>query len=180
MNSLKEHYQSKVVPELKKDFRLKNNLAVPGIEKVVVNMGVGKAIDDKGELEKAARDLEKITGQKPKVCRARQSIAGFGLREGKAIGLKVTLRGERMWSFLSRLINVALPRRRDFRGLSRKSFDGRGNYSIGIKEQRIFPAINPDKLDELRGFEITIVTTATTNKESEKLLEYLGFPFREE
>jgi large subunit ribosomal protein L5 len=180
VKSLREYYQEKVIPELKQDLGVANDLAVTRIEKVVVNMGVGKALDDKGVLEPAARDLKKITGQVPKVCRARRSIAGFGLREGKAIGLKVTLRGEKMWAFLSRLIGVALPRRRDFRGLSRESFDGRGNYTVGIKEQRIFPAIDADELDELRSFEVTIVTTATNDKDGEKLLEYLGFPFREE
>ncbi len=180
MNRLKKYYQEKSVPALEEELGLENNLAVPQIEKVVINMGVGKALDDSKELDLAAKDLEKIAGQKPRVCRAHKSIAGFGLREGKEIGLKVTLRGEKMWSFLQRLISVALPRRRDFQGLSRKSFDGRGNYTLGIKEQRIFPEIDAEDMDKLRGFEISIVTTADTNEEGEKLLEYLGFPFKKQ
>ncbi len=180
MNDLKKHYQEKVISALKEELGLAKDLAVPQVEKIVVNMGVGRATDDSKELELAKKDLRKITGQEPKICKAKKSIAGFGLREGKEIGLKVTLRGEKMWAFLQRLVHVALPRRRDFQGMPRKSFDGRGNYTLGVKEQRIFPEIDAEEMDKLRGFEVTIVTTADTNKEGEKLLEYLGFPFKKE
>lgn len=178
MNRLKEYYQKEVVPALMKSLGLDNVMQVPKIQKVVVNIGLGEALDNPKALEAASADLMAITGQKPVITKARRSIAAFKLREGRAIGAKVTLRGERMWSFLDRLMNVALPRVRDFRGVSRDAFDGRGNYTLGLREQLIFPEIEYDKIDKIRGMEITIVTTAKSDDHAAALLEMLGMPFR--
>ncbi|MEJ5314855.1 MULTISPECIES: 50S ribosomal protein L5 [Anaerolinea] len=178
MNRLKEYYQKEVVPALMKSLGLDNVMQVPKIQKVVVNIGLGEALDNPKALETASADLMAITGQKPVITKARKSIAAFKLREGRAIGAKVTLRGERMWSFLDRLMNVALPRVRDFRGVSRDAFDGRGNYTLGLREQLIFPEIEYDKIDKIRGMEITIVTTAKSDDHAAALLEMLGMPFR--
>ncbi len=175
---LKKKYQEEVVPALMKKFGYKNVMEVPKIEKIVVNMGVGEAVQNIKELENAMNDLALITGQKPSVRRAKRSEAGFKLRKGMPIGAKVTLRRDRMWDFLDRLISMALPRVRDFKGLSPKSFDGRGNYNFGLEEQTVFPEIDYDKVDKIRGMNITIVTTAETDEEAKALLEALGFPFR--
>jgi len=177
---LRKHYDDKVVPELKKRFSYSNHMQVPRFEKIVVNMGVGRATQQPSLLEGAVRDLTTITGQKPLVTRAKKSIAGFKLREGNSIGAKVTMRGDRMWEFLDRLISVAIPRVRDFRGLSPTSFDGRGNYTFGVTEQLIFPEIDYDKIDTTRGMDITIVTTARIDAHGKALLEAFGFPFRRE
>jgi len=174
---MKERYQEDVAPALTKDFGLENPMQVPRIEKVVVNIGVGEALDNAKSLDAAVDELTLITGQKPVVTKARRSIAAFKLREGRAIGVKVTLRGARMWSFLDRLINVALPRTRDFRGVSGDSFDGRGNYTLGVREQIIFPEIQYDKIDKVRGFEVTIVTTAPNDEQARRLLQLMGMPF---
>ncbi|SMO63113.1 LSU ribosomal protein L5P [Balnearium lithotrophicum] len=175
---LRKKYQEEVVPSLMKKFGYKNVMEVPRIEKIVVNMGVGEAVQNIKELENAMNDLALITGQKPSVRRAKRSEAGFKLRKGMPIGAKVTLRRDRMWDFLDRLISMALPRVRDFKGLSPKSFDGRGNYNFGLEEQTVFPEIDYDKVDKIRGMNITIVTTAETDEEARALLEALGFPFR--
>jgi large subunit ribosomal protein L5 len=175
---LKKKYQEEVVPSLMKKFGYKNIMEVPRIEKIVINMGVGEAVQNIKELENAMNDLALITGQKPSVRRAKRSEAGFKLRKGMPIGAKVTLRRDRMWDFLDRLISMALPRVRDFKGLSPKSFDGRGNYNFGLEEQTVFPEIDYDKVDKIRGMNITIVTTAETDEEARALLEALGFPFR--
>jgi large subunit ribosomal protein L5 len=159
---------------------LKNVMEVPRIRKVIINIGVGEALDNAKALDAAVGDLTQIAGQKPVITKARKSIANFKLREGRAIGVKVTLRGERMWSFLDRLMNIALPRVRDFRGISPNSFDGRGNYTLGLREQLVFPEIEYDKIDKLRGMEITIVTNARNDAESRQLLSMLGMPFRKE
>jgi large subunit ribosomal protein L5 len=177
---LKERYRSEVAPALMKALNLKNVMEVPRIEKVVVNIGVGEAIDNAKSLDAAVVDLNLIAGQKPIISKARKSIANFKLREGRAIGAKVTLRGERMWSFLDRLMNIALPRVRDFRGVSPNSFDGRGNYTLGFREQLIFPEIEYDKIDKLRGLEVTIVTSARNDDHGRQLLQMLGMPFRKE
>lgn len=177
---LKERYKEEVVPALIKAFNMDNVMRVPRISKVVVNIGVGEALDNAKALDAAVADLTQITGQKPIIQKARQSIAAFKLREGRAIGVKVTLRGERMWSFLDRLMNIALPRVRDFRGVSANSFDGRGNYTLGLREQLVFPEIEYDKIDKLRGLEVTIVTTARSDDEARLLLQMLGMPFRKE
>jgi large subunit ribosomal protein L5 len=174
---LKEWYQNEVISRMMKDFGLDNPMQVPRIEKIVVNVGVGEAIDNAKALDAAVEDITTITGQKPIVTKARKSIATFKLREGLSIGVKVTLRGDRMWSFFDRLINVALPRTRDFRGVSPNSFDGRGNYTIGLREQLIFPEIDYDKIDKVRGFEVTIVTSAPDDEKGRRLLEMLGMPF---
>jgi large subunit ribosomal protein L5 len=176
---LKELYRNEVVPQLIKEFGYSNIMQVPRILKVSVNTGVGEALDNAKALDGAVADLTAITGQKPVITRARKSIANFKLREGRAIGVMVTLRGERMWSFLDRLINLALPRTRDFRGISPRGFDGRGNFTLGLKEQLIFPEIQYDKIDKLRGLEITVVTTAQTDEEARRLLRLLKFPFKE-
>ncbi|NPD31212.1 50S ribosomal protein L5 [Eggerthellaceae bacterium zg-1084] len=176
---LKERYKSEIVAKLQDELGLGNVNQVPKLEKIVVNMGVGGAASDSKLLDAAIADLRTITGQQPCVTRARKSIAGFHIREGQAIGAKVTLRGDRMWEFLDRLLSVALPRVRDFRGISRKSFDGRGNYSLGITEQLIFPEIDYDKVDRTRGMDITFVTTAGNNEGALALLKALGFPFKE-
>jgi large subunit ribosomal protein L5 len=175
---LKKKYKEEVVPALMKKFGYKNVMQVPKIEKIVVNMGVGEAVQNIKELENAMNDLALITGQKPSVRRAKRSEAGFKLRKGMPIGAKVTLRRDRMWDFLDRLISMALPRVRDFKGLSPKSFDGRGNYNFGLEEQTVFPEIDYDKVDKIRGMNITIVTSAKTDEEAKALLEALGFPFR--
>jgi large subunit ribosomal protein L5 len=175
---LRERYKQEVVPALMQEFGYKNRLQVPRIEKLVVNIGVGEALDNAKALDGAVEDLRVITGQQPIITRAKKSIATFKLREGRAIGVKVTLRGERMWSLLDRLMNIALPRVRDFRGVPAK-LDGRGNYTIGLQEQLIFPEIQYDRIDKVRGMEITIVTTANTDEEGRRLLKLLGMPFRE-
>lgn len=178
MEVLKEKYIKEVVPAMMRKFGYKNPMAVPKIEKIVVNIGVSEAVQNPGAIEAAARDLAIITGQKPIVRKARKSIANFHLRKGMPIGLKVTLRGERMYAFLYKLINLALPRVRDFSGVSPNSFDGRGNYSLGLKEQLVFPEIEYDKIDRIRGMDITIVTTAKTDEEAKELLALLGMPFK--
>ncbi len=175
---LKEKYENEVVPALMEEFGYTNPMQVPRIEKVVLNIGVGEAKENAKVLEYAQRDLATIAGQKPIVTRARKSIAGFRLREGMPIGVKVTLRKDRMWAFLDRLMNVALPRVRDFRGVSPNAFDGRGNYTLGLREQLIFPEIDYDKIDKIRGLEVTIVTTAKTDEPARRLLALLGMPFR--
>jgi large subunit ribosomal protein L5 len=180
MHILKERYLNEVTPALTKSLSLSNDMEVPRVTKVVVNIGVGEALENAKALDAAVSDLTLITGQKPVVTKARKSIANFKLREGRAIGVKVTLRGERMWSFLDRLMNVALPRVRDFRGISPNSFDGRGNYTLGLREQLVFPEIDYDKIDKVRGLEIAIVTTARTDEEGRQLLEMLGMPFKKE
>jgi large subunit ribosomal protein L5 len=177
---LKVRYDAQVRDQLKVGLALPNIMMVPRLEKIVINMGVGRATQQQSLLEGAVRDLTVIAGQKPLVTRAKKSIAGFKLREGNAIGAKVTLRGDRMWEFFDRLISLAIPRIRDFRGLNPASFDGRGNYTFGVTEQLIFPEIDYDKIDSPRGMDITIVTTARTDAEGRALLESFGFPFRRE
>jgi large subunit ribosomal protein L5 len=174
---LKEHYQSDVLPAMMKEFDLENPMEVPKVTKIVVNVGVGEAIDNAKALDATVQDISTITGQHPVVTKARKSIANFKVREGRSIGVKVTLRGGRMWSFLDRLMNVALPRTRDFRGVSPNSFDGRGNYTLGVREQLIFPEIDYDSIDKIRGFEVTIVTTAPNDEQGRRLLQLLGMPF---
>jgi large subunit ribosomal protein L5 len=176
---LKTRYRDEVVPALKSQFGYANPMQVPGLTKIVVNMGVGMAARDAKLMDGAVRDLTMITGQKPLVQRARKSIAQFKLREGMPIGAKVTLRGDRMWEFLDRLLTLALPRIRDFRGLSDRQFDGKGNYTFGLTEQSMFHEINPDSIDRPRGMDITVVTTAATDDEGRALLRALGFPFRD-
>ena len=177
MNRMQEKYNNEVVPALRKAFDLKNIMQVPRIQKVVVNIGMGEAMDNPKALEAAVSDLTTITGQKPIMTKARKSIANFKLREGRLIGTKVTLRGERMWSFLDRLLSTALPRVRDFRGVSGNAFDGRGNYTLGLRDQLIFPEIEYDKIDKLRGMEVTIVTTAKNDDQARTMLQLLGMPF---
>lgn len=177
---MKDRYQNEVVPALMKALKLVNVMEAPRVEKVVVNIGLGEALDNAKALDAAVGDLNLITGQKPIVTKARKSIANFKLREGRAIGAKVTLRGERMWAFLDRLMNIALPRVRDFRGVSADSFDGRGNYTLGLREQLVFPEIEYDKIDKLRGLEVTIVTSATNDDHGRQLLQMLGMPFKKE
>jgi large subunit ribosomal protein L5 len=178
MTRLQQYYREKVVPRLTAELGLKNLMQVPRITKITVNMGVGEAVADRKVMDAAVADLAKITGQKPLVCKSKKSIASFKLREGIAVGCKVTMRGARMYEFLDRLISIAMPRIRDFRGVSPRSFDGRGNYSLGVKEQIIFPEIQYDQVDQLRGMDITITTTATDNKQGRALLEAFSFPFR--
>jgi large subunit ribosomal protein L5 len=178
MANMKELYKSEVVPALQKEFDYKSVMQVPKIEKITLNMGVGEALADKKMLENAIADLEKLAGQKPVTTKARKSVAGFKVREGYPIGCKVTLRGERMWEFFERLVGIAIPRIRDFRGLNAKSFDGRGNYSMGVKEQIIFPEIDYDKVDKIRGLDITITTSAATDDEGRALLRAFNFPFK--
>ncbi|HRV91228.1 MAG TPA: 50S ribosomal protein L5 [Anaerolineae bacterium] len=178
MLQLKDKYKQNVVPAMVKDFDYKNVNQVPRVTKVVVNVGLGEALQNAKVLEKASDEVALITGQKPIITRAKKSIATFRLREGNPIGIKVTLRGGRMWSFLDRLLNVALPRQRDFRGLSPDSFDGRGNYTVGLREQLVWPEIEYDKIDKVRGMEISIVTTAETDEEGRRLLDLMGMPFR--
>ncbi|MDP9316049.1 MAG: 50S ribosomal protein L5 [Chloroflexota bacterium] len=176
---LKEKYQREIVPALTKEFNYRNPMEVPKVEKVVINIGMGEALQNAKSMDAALSDLTAIAGQKPVVTRARKSIANFKLREGQPIGAMVTLRGERMYEFLDRLISIALPRIRDFRGVSRRSFDGRGNYSIGLREQIVFPEIDYDKVDKLRGLEVAIVTTARNDNEGFALLKNMGMPFRD-
>ena len=177
MNRLQDKYNKEVVPALRKSFEFKNIMQVPRVEKVVVNIGLGEAMDNPKALEAAVNDLTIITGQKPIMTKARKSIANFKLREGRLIGTKVTLRGDRMWAFLDRLMTTALPRVRDFRGVSANAFDGRGNYTLGLKDQLIFPEIEYDKIDKLRGMEVTIVTTAKDDNQARAMLQALGMPF---
>jgi large subunit ribosomal protein L5 len=179
MPRLKTRYREEIVAALRERFTYSNPMQVPGVVKVVVNMGVGEAARDAKLMEGAVRDLAAITGQKPLVRRARKSVAQFKLREGMSIGAKVTLRGDRMWEFLDRLLTIALPRIRDFRGLSPTQFDGQGNYTFGLTEQSMFHEINPDTIDRQRGMDITVVTSATTDEEGRALLRRLGFPFKE-
>jgi large subunit ribosomal protein L5 len=176
---LKQRYRAEILPALRDQFEFANVMQVPGVVKVVVNMGVGDAARDAKLIDGAVRDLATITGQKPLVQKARKSIAQFKLREGMPIGAKVTLRGDRMWEFLDRLLTIALPRIRDFRGLSPKQFDGNGNYTFGLNEQSMFHEIDVDKIDRQRGMDITVVTTAKTDEEGRALLKQLGFPFKE-
>lgn len=178
MAKLHDLYKQEVIKALTEKFGYKTIMQVPRIEKITLNMGVGEAVADKKVLENAARDMTAIAGQKPLITKVRKSVAGFHIREGYPIGCKVTLRGERMWEFLERLIVIAIPRIRDFRGLSAKSFDGRGNYSMGVREQIIFPEIDFDKVDTVRGLDITITTTAKSDEEGRALLEAFNFPFR--
>lgn len=178
MAKLHDIYRQEVIKKLTEQFGYKTVMQVPRIEKITLNMGVGEALTDKKVLENAAADLAAISGQKPLITKARRSVAGFKIREGYPIGCKVTLRGERMWEFLERLICIAMPRIRDFRGVSDKSFDGKGNYSMGVREQIIFPEIDYDKVDQVRGLDITITTTASTDEEGRALLAAFNFPFR--
>ena len=178
MARLQQVYKEKVVPELLKEFAYKNVMQVPSIKKITLNMGVGEAVADKKQIENAVRDMTAIAGQKPVVTKARKSIAGFKIRDGWPIGCKVTLRGEHMWEFLDRLIAISIPRIRDFRGMNGKSFDGRGNYSMGVREQIMFPEIDYDKVDAIRGLDITITTSAETDEEGKALLTAFNFPFR--
>lgn len=178
MARLKQRYEAEVAPALRERFGYKNVMQLPRIEKVVVNMGVGEASQNSRAMDGAVDDLQRITGQKPEVRRARKSVAGFKIREGMPIGARVTLRGARMWEFLDRLISVALPRVRDFRGISAKSFDGRGNFALGVKEQLIFPEISYDAIESVRGLDVAVVTTAETDEEARELLRLLGMPFR--
>ena len=178
MSRLKERYEKDVIPALKKEFGYDNVMAIPKVEKIVVNMGLGEATQNAKIVDTGADEVQKITGQKPVVTRAKKSIAQFKVRQGMPIGTMVTLRGERMWEFLDRLIAVALPRVRDFRGVSPRGFDGRGNYTLGLKDQLLFPEIDYMKVDKARGMNISVVTTAQTDEESRKLLQLLGMPFR--
>ncbi|MCM3723528.1 50S ribosomal protein L5 [Solibacillus sp. FSL W7-1436] len=178
MSRLKEKYLNEVSPALMSKFEYKSVMQVPKVEKIVINMGVGDAVQNSKALDVAVEELTTITGQKPVVTKAKKSIAGFRLREGQAIGAKVTLRGERMYEFLDKLISIALPRVRDFRGVSKKAFDGRGNYTLGVKEQLIFPEIDYDKVSKVRGMDIVIVTTANSDEEARELLTQFGMPFQ--
>ena len=178
MNRLKQIYKEEIAPALMEELSIDNVMQIPTITKIVVNIGVGDAIDNPKALDEAVRDLTTITGQRPVVTKAKKSIANFKLREGRAIGTKVTLRGDRMWAFLDRLVNVALPRVRDFRGISPDAFDGRGNYTLGLQEQLIFPEINYDDVSILRGMEVSIVTTADNDDQARALLTKIGMPFR--
>ncbi|MGB3714695.1 MAG: 50S ribosomal protein L5 [Candidatus Promineifilaceae bacterium] len=178
MKPINELYSEDIVPALMKEFSYSSVMQVPRLNKIVVNVGLGEALDNAKAIEFASNDIRQITGQRPVVTRAKKSIAAFKLREGRAIGIKVTLRGERMWSFLARLIHVALPRTRDFQGISPDSFDGRGNYTLGLREQLLFPEVDYDKIDKIRGMEVSIVTTASNDDEGRSLLAHLGMPFR--
>ena len=179
MARLKDRYREEIAPALKERFEIQNPMRIPGLEKIVVNMGVGEAVVNSRALDGAVEDLAKITGQKPQIRRARKSIAGFKIREGMPVGARVTLRNERMWEFLDRFISVALPRVRDFRGISPRSFDGRGNYAVGLREQVIFPEISYDAIDATRGLDVAVVTTTESDEEARELLRLLGMPFRE-
>ena len=178
MNTLKEKYRKEIVPVLMKELELENIMQVPIVQKVVLNIGMGEALDDTKTLDAASSDIEKITGQKPVLTKAKKSIANFKLRDGRLIGIKATLRGDKMWSLIDRLVNIALPRVRDFRGVSPTSFDGRGNYTLGLREQLIFPEIEYDSVDKIRGMEITFVTFAKNDEHGTALLKHLGMPFR--
>lgn len=175
---LKERYRKEIIPALQKEFNYANIMQAPALHKIVINIGMGEAIQNQKAMENAVRDLGDITGQRPVITKARRSVASFKLREGMPIGCTVTLRGNRMYDFLDKLVSVALPRLRDFQGVSRDSFDGRGNYTLGIREQLVFPEINYDKIDKVRGMEITIVTTARTDEEGRRLLQLVGMPFK--
>jgi large subunit ribosomal protein L5 len=175
---LKEKYQQEVVPGLQKEFNYKNPMQVPGVHKVVVNIGLGEVIQNAKAMDAAVADLATITGQRPVITRAKRSVAAFKLREGMQIGCMVTLRGDRMYQFLDKLMNVALPRLRDFQGVSAEAFDGRGNYTLGLREQLVFPEIDYDKVDKVRGMEVSIVTTARTDEEGRRLLKLMGMPFK--
>jgi large subunit ribosomal protein L5 len=175
---IRNKYKGEIVPQLMKDFGFKNVMQVPKLERIVVNMGLGEAVQNAKLVESAAEELKAITGRKPVVTRAKKSIAGFKLREGMPIGVMVTLRGEQMYDFLDRLVSIALPRTRDFKGISPKAFDGRGNYTLGIREQIVFPEINYDKIDRIKGMNVTLVTTAETDEQGRALLKSLGMPFR--
>lgn len=177
MARLKEQYVNEIAPALNKKFGYKSVMQIPKLDKIVINVGAGEAKDNAKVIDSISGDLAKITGQKPIVCRAKKSVANFKLREGMPIGVKVTLRGEKMWEFMDRLFNVALPRVRDFRGINPNSFDGRGNYSMGIKEQLIFPEIEYDRIDKVRGMDVCFVTTANTDEEGRELLKLMGAPF---
>lgn len=179
MARLKEYYYKKVVPALKKEFQYKNSMEIPCLKKIVINIGLGEAINNSKILDSGFNELSLIAGQRPVITKAKRSIAGFKLREGMPIGCMVTLRRDRMYEFLDRLVNSALPRVRDFRGVSKKAFDGRGNYALGIKEQIIFPEINYDKIDTIKGIGIVVVTTAKSDEEGKALLKHLGMPFRD-
>jgi large subunit ribosomal protein L5 len=179
MARLKDRYREEVAPALKERFGIENPMRIPKLEKIIVNMGVGEAAQDSRRLESAMEDLARITGQKPQLRRARKSVAGFKIREGMPVGARATLRGERMWEFLDRLISVALPRVRDFRGVSPSSFDGHGNYALGLREQLIFPEISYDAIDATRGLDVAVVTTTESDEEARELLRLLGMPFRE-
>ena len=178
MARLQQVYKEQVVPKLQEQFQYKNVMQVPRVKKITLNMGVGEAVADKKQIENAVRDMTAIAGQKPVVTKSRKSIAGFKIRDGWPIGCKVTLRGQHMWEFMDRLVSLAIPRIRDFRGLNGKSFDGRGNYSMGVREQIMFPEIDYDKVDAIRGLDITITTTAETDEEGKALLAAFNFPFR--
>ncbi|TVP51944.1 MAG: 50S ribosomal protein L5 [Halomonadaceae bacterium] len=178
MPNMKEKYSSEVIPALLEQFGFSNVMQVPKIEKITLNMGVGEAVGDKKMIENAVADLERLSGQKPVVTKAKKSVAGFKIREGWPIGCKVTLRGERMWDFFDRLVQIAIPRVRDFRGMNPKSFDGRGNYSMGVREQIIFPEVEYDKVDKIRGLDITITTSAKDDEEGRALLSAFSFPFK--
>jgi large subunit ribosomal protein L5 len=178
MARLKDRYREEIAPALKDRFEIQNPMRIPKLEKIVVNMGVGEASQDSRRLDGAMEDLARITGQKPQLRRARKSIAGFKIRDGMPVGARVTLRGERMWEFLDRLITIALPRVRDFRGISPRSFDGRGNFALGLREQTIFPEISYDSIDTTQGLDVAVVTTAETDEEARELLRMLGMPFR--
>lgn len=180
MNRMQERYQKEVIPALLKAFQYENIMQVPRIEKIVLNIGLGSEQDNAKALEAAMGDMTTISGQKPVMTKARKSIANFKLREGRIIGTKVTLRGDKMWAFLDRLVNIALPRVRDFRGVSPDAFDGRGNYTLGLKDQLIFPEIEYDKIDKLRGMEVTIVTTAKSDDHARLMLQLLGMPYKKE
>ena len=179
MARLKDKYRAEIAPALKERFEIENPMRIPGLEKIVVNMGVGEAVVNSRAMDGAVADLAKITGQKPQIRRARKSIAGFKIREGMPIGARVTLRNERMWEFFDRFVSVALPRVRDFRGISPRSFDGRGNYAVGLREQIIFPEISYDSIDATRGLDVAVVTTTDSDEEARELLRLLGMPFRE-
>jgi large subunit ribosomal protein L5 len=178
MARMKDRYREEVASALKERFEIQNPMRIPRLEKIVVNMGVGEAVQNSRALDGAMEDLARITGQKPQVRRARKSIAGFKIREGMPVGARVTLRGERMWEFLDRLVSIALPRVRDFRGISPRSFDGRGNFALGLREQTIFPEVSYDSIDATRGLDVAVVTTAETDEEARELLRMLGMPFR--
>jgi large subunit ribosomal protein L5 len=178
MARLRDRYREEVAPALQERFEIQNSMRIPKLEKIVVNMGVGEAVQNNRALDGAMEDLARITGQKPQLRRARKSIAGFKIREGMPVGARVTLRGERMWEFLDRLVTIALPRVRDFRGISPRSFDGRGNFALGLREQTIFPEVSYDSIDAMRGLDVAVVTTAETDDEARELLRMLGMPFR--
>lgn len=178
MNSLKERYKKEIVPLMMNEFSFSNIMEVPALQRIIINIGMGEALDNPNSLDAAVKDLTAITGQRPVITKAKKSIANFKLREGRQIGVKVTLRGERMWALMDRLVNIALPRVRDFRGVSPDSFDGRGNYTLGIREQLIFPEVDYDSIDKIRGMEITFVTSAKNDEHAKALLAHLGMPFR--